>query len=138
MLTGISVTMERHPKPVTAWRLGVARPTRPRHSTPGYAPLHQLLPRPPSTVATSRPIMPATANHLPPGLEMRRDPLGREFYVDHIMKTTSWKIPNTENVARWHKARAQTRILLIPYSEWRQKYVEDHPRQMQSSVSAQF
>ena len=47
---------------------------------------------------------------LPPGWEMRRDPRGRVYYVDHNTRTTTWQRPNTErlqNFASWQGERAQ-------------------------------
>ena len=34
---------------------------------------------------------------LPPGWEMRRDPSGRDYYVDHNTRRTTWQRPNNDS-----------------------------------------
>lgn len=35
---------------------------------------------------------------MPPGWEVRRDPRGRIYYVDHNTRSTTWQRPNTERL----------------------------------------
>lgn len=47
---------------------------------------------------------------LPPGWEMRRDPRGRIYFVDHTTRTTTWQRPSTERLAHfqnWQGMRSQ-------------------------------
>jgi len=53
----------------------------------------------------------------PPGWEMRRDPRGRVYYVDHNTRQTTWQRPNTDrllNFANWQGERAQVKWEIWP------------------------
>ena len=69
---------------------------------------------------------------LPPGWEMRRDPRGRVYYVDHNTRQTTWQRPNTDRLqqmASWQGERArvmQMKNQRFLYPE-QQKQAEDDP-----------
>lgn len=44
---------------------------------------------------------------LPPGWEMRRDPRGRVYYVDHNTRTTTWQRPNSERLQHYQQWQGQ-------------------------------
>lgn len=52
----------------------------------------------PSTETASEPSQASsTTESLPQGWELRADPLGRTYYVDHNTRTTTWTRPSSEN-----------------------------------------
>jgi atrophin-1 interacting protein 5 (WW domain-containing E3 ubiquitin protein ligase 1) len=44
---------------------------------------------------------------LPSGWEMRRDPRGRVYYVDHNSRTTTWQRPNSERLEHFQQWQGQ-------------------------------
>jgi len=81
------------------------------------------------------------AAKLPPGVEVRYDNKQREYYVDHVTKTTSWSVPQRTNYAvkdlPHESAALQRSVTVLPSSGERAvASADDVPSQNSATLEA--